>query len=71
MRTTGDHMQFEEPHVSDEDLLLSADGELPHGRQALIRDHLEACWECRARLIEIEKNIVKHRGYRITDTRSR
>jgi hypothetical protein len=52
-------MQTEQPHVSNEVLLLSADGELPPDRNVLIHGHLEACWECRARLIEIQNTITE------------
>src|SRR5277367_2999943 len=50
-------MLREELHVSDQDLLLAADGELPTRRAAQIRTHLAACWNCRARMAEIEATI--------------
>ncbi len=51
-------MADEELHISDQDLLRSADGELPsiHARQ--VRAHLAACWLCRTRLAEIEATIT-------------
>ncbi len=44
-------------HVSDELLLLSADGELPAREAAQVRLHLEACWTCRARIAQINDSI--------------
>jgi hypothetical protein len=51
-------MPRNENHVSDQELLLAADGELSPRRAALVRAHLEACWECRARGMEIEAAII-------------
>ena len=44
-------------HLSDEDLLLAADGELSKRRLVQVRAHLSACWTCRARMAEIESMI--------------
>lgn len=41
-------------HISDRELLMAADGELPPRRLAQIRSHLEACWSCRTRARELE-----------------
>ena len=54
-------------HISEQDLLLAADGELSPRKMAGVRKHLEACWTCRARMHEIEAAIVDfvqahHRG---------
>lgn len=51
-------MRSEGLHVSDQELLLAADGELPSRRAAEVRSHLAACWDCRARMAEIEGAIV-------------
>jgi hypothetical protein len=51
-------MQRQEIHVSDQELLLLEDGELPPSRSAEIRSHLEACWSCRTRVKAIEDTIV-------------
>jgi hypothetical protein len=51
-------MQRQEIHVSDQELLLLEDGELPPSRSAEIQSHLEACWSCRTRVKEIEDSIV-------------
>lgn len=44
-------------HPSDQDLLLVTDGEATERRAAELRAHLEACWQCRARMAEIEATI--------------
>ena len=45
-------------HISDEELLLASDGELSKHRAAEIHNHLEACWTCRARRMELERTIT-------------
>jgi hypothetical protein len=45
-------------HLSNQELLLAADGELSAGRAAEIHEHLSACWDCRARMAEIEGTIT-------------
>ena len=45
-------------HLTDQDLLLAADGELPTRRAAQVGAHLAACWDCRARMGEIEGTIA-------------
>ena len=54
------HMQ----HPEEEQLLRYADGELPSRAARKIRNHLNACWECRAQLQEIEETISNCVGYR-------
>jgi hypothetical protein len=51
-------MLRENSHPSDQELLLAADGESSAGRAAQIRSHLAACWNCRARMAEIEGAIT-------------
>src|SRR5450432_2567180 len=51
-------MRSEDLHLSDQELLLAADGELPSRRSAQVHDHLAACWDCRARMAEIEGTIA-------------
>jgi hypothetical protein len=51
-------MLSEDMHLSDQEMLLAADGELPSRRAAQVRDHLAACWDCRARMAEIEGTIA-------------
>lgn len=53
-------------HPDDGQLLRYTDGELPARASAKIRTHLEACWQCRADLDELEKTIgecVRYRKY--------
>lgn len=45
-------------HISDEDLVRSGDGELCSQRAAEIDAHLEACWECRSRMEDIQSTIT-------------
>jgi hypothetical protein len=51
-------MSYEEFHLSDEQLLLNVEGEMPAQDQRSVRGHLEACWSCRARLQELENAIA-------------
>jgi hypothetical protein len=51
-------MLNEDAHISDQELLLAADGELPARRAAQVHAHLAACWDCRARMAEIEAAIT-------------
>jgi len=45
-------------HVSDDEALLFADGELPPKRHAEIQKHLDACWECRTHLLDLQNTIA-------------
>jgi hypothetical protein len=45
-------------HPSDEHLVRSADGELSSKQAADVNAHLEACWDCRARMEEIQTTIT-------------
>jgi len=47
-------MQHQDSHLTDQDLLLAVDGELPHAREEQVQVHLAACWTCRNRKQEIE-----------------
>jgi hypothetical protein len=51
-------MVCKDSHLSDQDLLLAADGELPARRQSEVRRHLQACWTCRRRMAEMEGTIA-------------
>lgn len=46
-------------HSSEQELLLYADGELSRRRAAQVRAHLAKCWDCRARVAEIEGTITE------------
>jgi len=50
-------MLSEHSHLSDEELILLADGELSSWRAARVRAHLAACWDCRARMRRMENTI--------------
>ena len=54
----GDTMFSQESHLSDQQLLLAADGELSPARAAQVAGHLSQCWSCRARKQEIEEAVV-------------
>lgn len=47
-----------DPHLSDEELLLLADGELTSRQAMRAHGHLAACWECRTRMGELEGAIA-------------
>jgi hypothetical protein len=54
------------PHLSDEQLLLALDGESSAQEAAEVKVHLEACWSCRARRDQIEKaigDVVEYRDH--------
>jgi hypothetical protein len=60
-------VQKEDGHLSDQELLLAADGEFRSGRSAQVRTHLADCGVCRARMAELEGTITNFaRIYRQT-----
>src|ERR1700733_12502380 len=60
-------MLSQESHLSDQELVLAADGELPSARAEQAAAHLLECWSCRARKQEMEHAIADfvhlHRGH--------
>ena len=46
-------------HLTDEQLLFYADGELGSGDSERVRGHLEACWTCRAKFEDLQEAIKK------------
>src|ERR1700691_714867 len=60
-------MLSHESHLSDQELVLAADGELPSARAEQAEAHLLECWPCRARKQEMEHAIADfvhlHRGH--------
>jgi hypothetical protein len=50
-------MSSNNSHLSDQELLLAADGELPPARAEEVALHLAECWTCRVRKGEIEESI--------------
>jgi len=51
-------MPDQDNHLSDQDILLAADGELTQRRAAEARTHLASCWSCRTRMGELESTIA-------------
>lgn len=51
-------MSNEGAHLTDEQLLLSLEGELQARAEKRVRAHLEACWACRARRKELDDTIA-------------
>ena len=51
-------MKKEDAHLSDQQLLLSLEGELSAREEKLVRAHLDACWACRARCKELDETIA-------------
>src|SRR5713101_3796510 len=51
-------------HLADHLLIRAIDGELSAREMALVDDHLEACWSCRARHDRIEESIADVVDYR-------
>src|ERR1700722_2905503 len=62
--SAGTEKSDENPHLSDEKLLFALDGELAAGESAQVRNHLQACWSCRARSEQIEGAITRVVEYR-------
>jgi hypothetical protein len=60
-------MLSKDVHISEQELLQAADGELPDRRANQVRAHLASCWSCRARMADIEGAIADFvRDYRQT-----
>ena len=51
-------------HPEDEQLLRYIDGELPTRASSEVRSHLEACWQCRAALEELQNVVSQCVHYR-------
>ena len=51
-------------HPEDDELMRYADGEMPARKAREVRSHLEACWQCRASLEELQKVISDCVRYR-------
>jgi hypothetical protein len=45
-------------HLSDEQILSEMDGEIPASERKQIRLHLDTCWKCRARRLDLESAIT-------------
>lgn len=46
-------------HLSDQELLMAVDGELPAREAERAESHLAACWACRARKQDVERTITE------------
>jgi hypothetical protein len=46
-------------HITDQEIVLAADGELGSARAAQVSKHLERCWSCRARKAELEAAVAE------------
>jgi anti-sigma factor RsiW len=51
------NLNFENEHLSEEQLLMFVDGELSSKQVSKVREHLETCWTCRAELEKVEETI--------------
>jgi hypothetical protein len=51
-------MGYNESHLSEQELLRDVDGELSARDTKRVREHLNACWKCRARRQELEDAIT-------------
>jgi anti-sigma factor RsiW len=45
-------------HLTDEQILSEMDGEIPASERKRIRSHLDACWECRTRSLDLQNAIT-------------
>ena len=52
-------MPSENVHLSEHDLVLAADGELPGRRKAQVNAHLETFWQCRERMSSLQGTIAE------------
>jgi hypothetical protein len=63
-------MLAENAHLSEQELMLAADGELPARRRAEVTAHLEACWTCREHMATLQSTIadfVRARNHEFND----
>lgn len=51
-------MPCEEQHLTDQDLVLAADGELSPKRAAVVQKHLGSCASCRARMRGFQRDLA-------------
>jgi hypothetical protein len=55
-------MRYQNLHPSDQQLLQLSDGELRRSHATQVQAHLAACWECRARMANLQRAIVDFVG---------
>jgi hypothetical protein len=51
-------MKYEDPHLTDQELLLDIERAPGGQKEKLIRAHLDECWKCRARRNDLESAIT-------------
>ncbi len=51
-------MPGQDTHLTDELLLMELEGELSPREARKVKAHVEACWQCRSRRLELEQNIA-------------
>jgi hypothetical protein len=51
-------MKREDSHLSDHELIMAMDGELPQRDASRVDSHLAACWTCRSRRLELERSVA-------------
>ena len=52
-------MPSEHAHLSERDLVLMTNGELPAARRAAATAHLESCWQCREHMHSLESTVAE------------
>src|SRR5215510_93833 len=52
------NIRHSDVHLSDDELMLCADGEAAGGQESDIREHLSRCWSCRLRMRELEDAVA-------------
>lgn len=52
-------MKYEDSHLSDQQLLLDIENELTGHEEKLVHAHLDTCWKCRTRRMELETAIAE------------
>ena len=62
-------MRREVTHLTDEEILLAADGELSQQQAAEVQAHLLSCWTCRTRMGEIDSTIADFVRFRANISR--
>ena len=51
-------MMNENSHLSEQDLMLAANGELTARRRTAANEHLDSCWSCRERMRSLQETIA-------------
>jgi len=51
-------MKSHDSHISDRELTMALDGELPLQEADRVHEHLASCWTCRSRKLDLERAIA-------------